>query len=240
MKTEEENRSVIENAWNERAKKAGMVRTRNPSRPWYRYANELLSKLPPSKKDGTDALDVGCGVGEFMGMLRDLGFKVEGIDGSQEQMDTVASMGFEGRVADLEDGLPFPNESFGLVTCLELIEHIAGAEDLLKEVYRVLHPGGYLLLSTPNFSFLNNRLHYLFGAPPCNEGVHLRYFTKQGLESLLNRTDFRTVQRNSYGVIPLLSTLTMRLFKGEPVLWRTPAALESFLAYDFIYLVERV
>jgi 2-polyprenyl-3-methyl-5-hydroxy-6-metoxy-1,4-benzoquinol methylase len=186
------------------------------------------------------ALDVGCGVGEFMVMMREMGFCVEGIDGNREQIDIVASMGFEGKVADLEDGLPYPEESFRLVTCLELIEHVARARELLREIRRVLCPGGYLLLSTPNFSFLNNRLHYLLGAPPCNEGVHLRYFTKQGLESLLNQTGFKIVQRNSYGVIPLLSTLTTRLFKRAPVLWRVPAVLESLFAYDFIYLFERV
>jgi 2-polyprenyl-3-methyl-5-hydroxy-6-metoxy-1,4-benzoquinol methylase len=231
---------MVETVWNNRIKKTGSVRARNPLRPWYHYAKELLSDSVIRSDSRPKALDVGCGVGEFMLTLREMGFRVEGVDGSQEQMDIVYSTGFEGKVADLEDGLPYPNESFGLVTCLELIEHIVRAEELLREIHRILHPEGYLLLSTPNFSFLNNRLHYLFGAPPCNEGVHLRYFTKQGLESLLNRTGFRVIQRNSYGVIPLLSTLTMRLFKGEAVLWRTPPVLESLLAYDFIYLVERV
>jgi 2-polyprenyl-3-methyl-5-hydroxy-6-metoxy-1,4-benzoquinol methylase len=231
---------VAENVWNKHAKKAGAVRTHNTSRPWYCYANELLYKLPLSEKDKTATLDIGCGVGEFMLTLREMGFAVEGIDGNREQMDMVASMGFEGKVADLESGLPYPNESFLLVTCLELIEHIARTEDLLKEIHRILRPGGYLLLSTPNFSFLNNRLHYLFGEPPCNEGLHLRYFTKQAFESLLTRTGFRIVQRNSYGVIPLLSTVTMRLIKRKPVLWRVPAALESLFAYDFICLVQSV
>ena len=231
---------MIKNVWNQRVAQTGSVRTSNALRPWYRYAKELLfDTVIPSNGDRS-VLDVGCGVGEFMFMLRELGFAVEGVDGSQEQMDIVYSMGFGGKVSDLEDGLPYPNESFLIVTCLELIEHVARVEELLREIHRVLRPGGYLLLSTPNFSFLNNRLHYLFGAPPCNEGVHLQYFTKQGLESLLNRTDFRTVQRNSYGVIPLLSTLTTRLFKRGPVLWRVPAVLESLFAYDFIYLFERV
>jgi 2-polyprenyl-3-methyl-5-hydroxy-6-metoxy-1,4-benzoquinol methylase len=224
-----------ETVWNRQITRMGSTRQPNPLRPWYRYAKELLSNSVIHSDSRPKALDVGCGVGEFMLMLREMGFVVEGIDGSQEQMDIVYSLGFEGKVADLEDGLPYPTESFWLVSCLELIEHIAKAEDLLGEIHRVLRPGGCLLLSTPNFSFLNNRLHYFFGAPPCNEGVHLRFFMKQGLESLLNRTDFRIVRRNSYGVV-----LTMRLFKGEPVLWRTPAALESLLAYDFIYLVERV
>jgi 2-polyprenyl-3-methyl-5-hydroxy-6-metoxy-1,4-benzoquinol methylase len=173
-------------------------------------------------------------------ILRDMGFEVEGIDGNAEQMEIVHSMGLPGRLANLEEGLPYLDDSFSLVTCLELIEHIARVEELLGEIHRVLRPGGYLLMSTPNFSFLNNRLHYLFGSPPCNEDVHLRFFTKQGFESLLNRTDFRTVQRNSYGVIPLLSTIAMRLFGGEPVLWSVPNALEGLLAYDFICLAERV
>lgn len=231
---------MIKNVWNQRLIQTGSVRGSDPLRPWYQYAQELLSRKVFSADGELTALDVGCGVGEFMLMLKKRGFAVEGIDGSQEQMDIIYSMGFEGKVADLEGGLPYSTESFWLVTCLELIEHIARAEDLIKEIHRVLRPGGYLLLSTPNFSFLNNRLHYLFGAPPCNEGVHLRFFMKRGLESLLNRTAFRIVERNSYGVIPLLSTVTMRLFREGPVLWRVPAVLESLLAYDFIYLVEKV
>ncbi len=231
---------MIKNVWNQRLIQTGSVRGADPLRPWYQYARELLSRRVFLKDGELTALDVGCGVGEFMLMLKERGFAVKGIDGSQEQMDIIYSMGFEGKVADLEGGLPYSTESFGLVTCLELIEHIARGEDLIKEIHRVLRPGGYLLPSTPNFSFLNNRLHYLFGAPPCNEGVHLRFFMKRGLESLLNRTAFRIVERNSYGVIPLLSTVTMRLFRGGPVLWRVPAVLEGLLAYDFIYLVQKV
>jgi SAM-dependent methyltransferase len=227
------------NVWNQHQKQSGSIRKPNPGRPWFRYARDLLCKggLTGGK---LRALDVGCGVGEFMHVLRGMGFEVEGIDGSEGQMQAVFSMGFKGKVSDLECQLPYPDESFTLVTCLEVIEHIAQTENLLKGIHRVLRPGGYLLLGTPNFSFLNNRLHYLFGAPPCNEGVHLRFFMKRGLESLLNRTAFRIVERNSYGVIPLLSTVTMRLFRGGPVLWRVPAVLESLLAYDFIYLVQKV
>ena len=211
----------------------------NSSRPWYRYAKQLLFSRMLSSQENLTALDVGCGVGEFMVILRDLGFTVQGIDGSQEQMNIVCSMGFEGKVADLEGGLPYASESFLLVTCLELIEHVARSEELLGEIHRVLRPGGYLLLSTPNFSFLNNRLHYFFGAPPCNEGVHLRFLVKSRLESALERTMFKVIERNSYGVIPLASTLTTRLFRRKAVLWRVPAIFESLLAYDFIYLAQK-
>jgi 2-polyprenyl-3-methyl-5-hydroxy-6-metoxy-1,4-benzoquinol methylase len=198
----------------------------------------LLAHAPSSLGNG-QALDVGCGVGEFMLILRDLGYTVEAIDGNEEQMKTVCSLGFRGKTAELGNGLPYPDDSFSLVTCLEVIEHVATAQELLEEIQRVLCPGGYLLLSTPNFAFLNNRLHYLRGAPPLNEGVHLRFFTKRGLESLLNRAAFQIVTRNSYGVIPLLSTITTRFFGGDPVLWKVPAEMESLFAYDFIYLSKK-
>jgi 2-polyprenyl-3-methyl-5-hydroxy-6-metoxy-1,4-benzoquinol methylase len=211
----------------------------NSSRPWYRYAKKLICEQLLPVNNGWTALDVGCGVGEFMLILRDMGFAVEGIDGSEEQMEIVHSMGLLGRLADLEEGLPYLDDSFSLVTCLELIEHVAEAEVLLKEMYRVLHVGGHLILSTPNFSFLNNRLHYFLGSGPCNEGIHLRFFTKNALESILEKAGFSIVGTNSYGVIPLISTLRTRLLRQEPALWKVPASLESLFAYVFIYLAKK-
>lgn len=231
---------MLKNIWNQCLTRDGSVRSLNPLRPWYSYARELILKASLSCDGVKTALDVGCGVGEFMVVLKGAGFKVEGVDGNEDQMKRVRSLRLSGTLADLEEKLAYADESFSLVTCLELIEHIAHTEDLLCEIYRILRPGGYLLLSTPNFAFLNNRLHYLFGRAPCNEGLHLRFFVKQALEALLNRTGFRIVQRNSYGVIPLLSTVTTRVLKGQPVLWRVPAVLETLLAYDFIYLAQKV
>jgi 2-polyprenyl-6-hydroxyphenyl methylase/3-demethylubiquinone-9 3-methyltransferase len=198
----------------------------------------LLAHAGPSLGNGR-ALDVGCGVGEFTLILKGLGYAVEAVDGNEEQMKTVCSLGFRGETANLENGLPYTDRSFSLVTCLEVIEHVSLAEQLLEHIQRVLRPGGYLLLSTPNFAFLNNRLHYILGAQPLNEGVHLRFFTKRALESLLNRAAFEIVARNSYGVIPLLSTLTTRFLGRDPLLWRVPAAMETLLAYDFIYLSKK-
>ncbi len=230
---------MIRNVWNQRVKETGSVRAANGSRPWYRYAKELLSeKVIPSDADRA-VLDVGCGVGEFMLTLRELGFTVEGVDGNQEQMDIVHSMGFKGRVADLEDGLPYPDESFGLVTCLELIEHIALAEDLLKEIHRVLHPGGYLLLTTTNFAFYNNRVHYLLGTGPLHEGYHLRHFTRNHLLRLLESIGIRMIASNSYGPIPFLSELMSHCLQQEPFLWHVAGQLESLFASDFVYLTRK-
>jgi SAM-dependent methyltransferase len=226
---------MIRNNWNRRAGEMGSSRLHLPSRPWYRFAFHLLRRRLPVSTDGGRVLDVGCGMGEFLVLLRELGFEAEGVEGNQEQSEQVRSLGFSVHTVDLEEGLPYPERVFVLVSCLELIEHIALAEPLLEDIHRVLKPGGHLLLTTPNFSFLNNRFHYLFGRGPLNEGIHLRYFHRNRLLSLLDKAGFEVVAKNSFGPVPLRSSLAIRLGRECP-LWRVPGWLEGLLAYDFIYL----
>ncbi len=175
-----------------------------------------------------------------MRVLRDGGFEVVGVDGNEEQMRAVQGLGFEGEVADLERGLSFPDGAFFLVSCLETIEHIARAEGLLGEIHRVLQPGGFLLLTTPNFSYFQNRIRSLLGSGPYNEGIHLRYLNRKTLLSMLRRQGFKVIGQNSYGPIPFLSTFAVRALRRNPPLWRLDGRLESLLAYDFVYLAEKV
>jgi SAM-dependent methyltransferase len=231
--------AMIRNTWNRRAGETDSTRSHLPSRPWYRFAIDLLGRRLPGLTDGGRVLDVGCGTGEFLVLLRELEFEAEGVEGNREQAKQVRSLGFPVQTTDLEDGLPYPERVFSLVTCLELIEHIALAEPLLEDIYRVLQPGGHLLLTTPNFSFLNNRLHYLRGKGPLNEGIHLRYFHRNRLLSLLGKAGFEVVAKNSFGPIPLWSSLAIRILRRECPLWCVPGWLEGLLAYDFVYLAVK-
>jgi SAM-dependent methyltransferase len=66
------------------------------------------------------------------------------------------------KVADLNnEGLPFPDASFDLITCTEVIEHLEHYRSTLREMYRVLKPGGTLVLSTPNILNLKSRIRFL-------------------------------------------------------------------------------
>ena len=65
-------------------------------------------------------------------------------------------------VANLnEEGLPFEDSSFDLVTCTEVIEHLEHYRKTIREMYRVLEPGGTLVISTPNILNLKSRIRYL-------------------------------------------------------------------------------
>ena len=102
--------------------------------------------------DGRSALDVGCGAGLLAEPLARLGARVTAIDASAELIrvasDHAIASGLEidyraGEVGELEG-------QFDLITCMEVIEHVADPSTFVAELARLLAPGGLLILSTPN------------------------------------------------------------------------------------------
>ncbi len=227
----------IPNVWNDRAAKR-QVRARNAFRAWYGYGLELLRRNVEDPSSKT-VLDIGCGVGELIELLQDLGYTAMGVDGNSEQVKIVKSLGVDAHEADLEQGLPFADGSFDVATCMEVIEHIARAEALLGEIRRILRDGGFLLLSTPNHAYLTHRANNLLGRPPWGEGVHLRFFTPSSLRAALRQAGFDVVAQSSFGPIPLWSSVAPRVFQSTRYTWRVPRTLEGVLAQNLVYLARR-
>jgi 2-polyprenyl-6-hydroxyphenyl methylase/3-demethylubiquinone-9 3-methyltransferase len=101
---------------------------------------------------GKSALDVGCGAGLLTEALARLGANVTGIDATPEVIavarDHAAAMGLEidyhaGDVQALEG-------RYDVITCMEVIEHVADPAAFVQALGRRLEPGGLLVMSTPN------------------------------------------------------------------------------------------
>ena len=102
--------------------------------------------------EGKSALDVGCGAGLLAEPLARLGAKVTGIDATPEVIAVArghaSAMGLE---IDYRQGdVQALDGKYDLVTCLEVIEHVADPAAFLKALAARLAPGGLLILSTPN------------------------------------------------------------------------------------------
>ncbi len=98
-------------------------------------------------------LDVGCGRGEWIELLKENHLAVYGIDQNTLMVECAVSHGFDVREADLLDHLhKLPDSSLSAVTAFHVVEHLpfGALIDFLDETLRVLMPGGVLILETPN------------------------------------------------------------------------------------------
>ncbi len=98
-------------------------------------------------------LDVGCGRGEWLELLRECGYEASGIDISKVMIEQCQFRGLETREGDAISYLQgLPNASLGAVTGFHIIEHIplASLIKLFDEAVRVLRPGGLIIFETPN------------------------------------------------------------------------------------------
>ena len=112
-----------------------------------------LAGSPPARR----VADIGCGTGELLGALAAAWPKAElyGIDFAASRLGAAASLA-PPRVrlvdADLDVALPFRHRTFDYVFCTEVLEHLTDPARCLRELRRVLAPGGRLTLSVPNAS----------------------------------------------------------------------------------------
>jgi SAM-dependent methyltransferase len=122
--------------------------------------NRIVSVVEQYSPDRRSRLlDIGAGQGALAARLKEAGYRVDACD-----RDTSAFVvpGVACRKVDAGAGLPYGNEEFDVVLAIELVEHLDGHGALLLDAARVLKPGGYLILSTPNVVSLKSRLRFMF------------------------------------------------------------------------------
>lgn len=102
---------------------------------------------------GAPVLDLGCGRGESLALLRDHGIAGRGVDASARMVQLCQERGLTAEAGDLFEVLAgTPEGSLGGVTSFHVIEHLPAAalDRLVRLAYRALRPGGVLILETPN------------------------------------------------------------------------------------------
>jgi SAM-dependent methyltransferase len=112
----------------------------------------LLETLLPSL-DGLRLLDAGCGGGEYVKALLARGADVRGLELAEDKLEAVRRLPPEigGRIhaGDLE-AAPFASSCFDAVLANEMLEHVPDDRAALREVHRILRPGGHLVVFSPS------------------------------------------------------------------------------------------
>ena len=123
---------------------------------WYKVRRELihiLIKKYMGNPKNIYILDVGCGTGALMKELEVYG-NVYGIDFSDQAVDFCKSRGIVNVQKSVVEKIPYQDKYFDLVLALDVLEHIPDDKSGIKEIYRVLKPGGTVIIFVPTFMFL--------------------------------------------------------------------------------------
>ena len=159
-------------------------------------------------------LDAGCGAGPALSFLQNQGFQVVGSDLVLYPLEQARKRSPQTALvnADLRSALPFANSSFEVILASEVIEHLSDADAFLAECWRVLTPGGCLLLTTPNLWDLRRPWASLTRQvwSGYQDPTHINLMTPRRLVKLLHAARFGQVKWKS-GVKPWWSRSSRRL-----------------------------
>lgn len=144
-------------------------------------------------------LDIGCALGFFLEVGKKAGWDTVGVDMSRYAIKRLKEKGIKGIVGTVFTA-KFPDNSFDVVTCFQVLEHLIDPIVFLAEVRRILKPGGQVFLTTPDrnapFSLILGRKWHGWLV----EG-HLNWFTKSSLALSLKRAGFERVKSGKDGLL---------------------------------------
>lgn len=188
---------------------------------------ELLATLPAGR--GGHLLDIGTHTGEFtLRMAQRLGAeRVSGVELIPAHAAVARERGIDVAEADIDEGLPYGDASFDVVTANQVLEHVRRTDRFLAEIRRVLRPGGLACISTNNAASWHNVVSLALGyqPPPMHVSdevivgnplnpeagakhedlgrTHLRIFTGRALAELAQHHGLEPIVERTVGYYPL-------------------------------------
>lgn len=148
---------------------------------WFVSRRHLFLGFLTQVSKGSQVLDIGCSSGLMLQALQEKGMQATGVDISQEAVHLCQKKGFTALCMDAAS-LSFPDQSFDCILASDVLEHIEDDRQALSEWFRVLKPGGLLVLGVPAFSFLYSD-HDVYNH-------HKRRYTSKQIKTLLQDQGF--------------------------------------------------
>lgn len=133
---------------------------------------ELTEKSPEVK-----FLDLGCDDGTWtIKVAQKIGAsQVFGLDLVDEQLNKASQKGIIVQKGNLNKTLPYEDNFFDLVHANQVIEHLFDVDSFISEIYRILKPDGYALISTENLSAWHNLFALFLGFQAFSQHISARY-----------------------------------------------------------------
>lgn len=188
-------------------------------------------------------LDLGCYDGTITKEVarRVKTIYIYGVDIMQNALFKAKQEGIETIRTDINNNLPFADNSFDVIVSNHVIEHLVDTDKFAEEIYRILKPNGYAIISTENLSAYHNLFALFFGYPAFSQQIshrknirnpisrlylddtvpdypgHLRIFTYYGLKRLFELYKFKVDRQTGIGIYPFPPVVSRILEKLDPI-----------------------
>jgi len=172
----------------------------------YRVITDTVRRYapPPVAGRASRILDLGCGPGNLLDDLL-LHGDTFGSDFSQDALRFCAQRGFSRLFRADFHSLPLREGKFDLVTCIDVLEHLSDDRKAIRELVRILRPGGVLIVSVPAFMFLWGDHDTIYG--------HYRRYTTGEIRERLEDAGLRIQKLSYFEPLFLLPLLLYRKIK---------------------------
>lgn len=184
------------------------VKKKSKSQNFSRFMKRMFKKMTKRNKlkifyeglsrqlpNGAKVLDVGCGDGSFLKLLKDR-FSCTGVEISEYLADLARKAGIEVFVGDFTK-LDLADKKYDGITLISIIEHLDAPWDALKKCFDIMDEKGILLLKTVNYSCFNRKIKgkdWTGLRPP----DHLVYFSPVNLKGLLKKIGFSKIRISAW------------------------------------------
>ena len=205
-----------------------------------RRLREVCGDLQP----GSRILDIGCGDGFHLELLRHIGhgsWQLEGLDANERASDLACRKGFRVQQGFLED-VSLPKASFDLILLIATIEHVDDPRDFLERTRELLRPNGRVLIVTDNVSSLSFRMWRNRHWGGYHFPRHFNLFSRKTLTLLARLSGFEPDKSDTlttpvnwvYSIRNLLQDLGAPKSVVEQFSLKTPAPLGVFTVVDYL------
>lgn len=144
-------------------------------------------------RTGGTVADVGCGRGEFLQGFKELGLDAYGLDLRRFEGKLLDQ--FDIRTANIErERFPYDDEMFDLVFSKSVIEHLHNPENFMRECWRILRPGGRIIIMTPDWQ---SHRYVFYG-----DHTHVQPYVEAGLANALRMYGFHDVHAELFYQLP--------------------------------------
>jgi 2-polyprenyl-3-methyl-5-hydroxy-6-metoxy-1,4-benzoquinol methylase len=171
--------------------------TRSPAelgwlrRFWLRIRQDVAWYGIPRERGDRRILDLGCGSGKLLDIMRGMGWQTYGADVSTSAIERARAKGHQGVIGGAEDR-HFAGETFDVVYMWHALEHCHAPAKALANVHDSLRPGGQFMLCVPNFNSAQSKI---FGKYWWSSDAprHLFQFTRKTVRRYLTQAGFKNI-----------------------------------------------